>query len=75
MEAWFISHPDILDKFYQTDLTKKISRSTSAELENFNTIPELFSKSEDNREFLRTLLLNTAGAIFFVFLSLALSGF
>jgi len=26
MEAWFISQPDILDKFYSTDLTRKIPR-------------------------------------------------
>ncbi|GAB1443931.1 hypothetical protein MASR2M39_27760 [Ignavibacteriales bacterium] len=27
MEAWFISQPDILDKFYSTDLTKKFQEN------------------------------------------------
>ncbi|MCA0387163.1 MAG: DUF4276 family protein [Bacteroidetes bacterium] len=34
MEAWFISQPDILDKFYQADLTKKIPKKHASEFEN-----------------------------------------
>lgn len=34
MEAWFISQPDILDKFYSTDLTKKIPRKPATAFEN-----------------------------------------
>lgn len=34
MEAWFISQPDILDKFHQADLTKKIPKKHASEFEN-----------------------------------------
>lgn len=51
MEAWFISQPDILDKFYNNDLSGKIPRKPASTFEHPDEKLEDWTKGSRKGEY------------------------